>query len=555
MKNMRFILASFLMLLTSGLVACGASEPQVVIQTVEVVKEVEVEKEVEVIQTVEVEVEKEVEVVQTVEVVKEVEVEVEVVKENRGTLRMSHGLAWGGTENMDPVDTGRLAQAIQMVYDQLVSNDGNGVPQPSLAVSWEANKKLDEWTFNLRDGVEFHDGTPFTAADVVFSVEWWKKEPSTVAPVVELIEEVEAVDDQTVVFKLDQPHADFPLVIMDYRARILQDGTPEEDIKEEGMGTGPYKLEKLDAEGTTILVANDDYWRGPPGAAKVEIIGIADAEASFQAIQAGQIDLFDTGLQHAEVVEGNDNFNVINFPTGAWTGLIMNTSKEPYDNVELRQAMRLVANRQEMVDLALGGAGVVACDTPVNPADAYRFDTDCSQDIERAKELLKEAGYEDGFDAVLYTSDVCTDFLPLAEVYQQQAAEAGINIEIKQAPSDGYWTDTWMVEAFTMTCWGERPADQILNEAYRSGGPWNESYWDSDDFDTLLDDARQAAEFDDRKAAYVAAQELLWEEGGSLIPYHNAQYRITAKCVFNVPAVYAFSMDYAKISKTKDCNE
>ena len=338
---------------------------------------------------------------------------------------------------------------------------------------------------------------------------------------------------------------------MDYRARIIPEDSAD-TIKDTGIGTGPFMLEKLDVEGTTILVANDNYWGGPPGIGRIEVLGIADAEAQLQAFLAGQLDWLDMTLAQAELAEATGGFNVISFPTGAWSGLIMRTDIPPFDSLPLRRAMRVVADRQAMVDIALSGAGQVACDTPVKPDDQYRFDTDCSQDVELAKELLAEAGYN-GETLTLHISDVCSDWTPLAELYQQQVALAGINLEIKVVPSDGYWTDAWMVEPFSATCWGERQADQILNEAYRSGGSWNETYFNNETFDGLLDTARQELNFDARRESYVAAQELLWLEGGALIPYHGVNYRGTTACVIDVPAAYVFAVNWADVAVTQGC--
>ncbi|MGB1252460.1 MAG: ABC transporter substrate-binding protein [Candidatus Promineifilaceae bacterium] len=545
-KSLFWIVSALLTLLV---VACAAPEPQVIEKIVEVEVEKEVQVTVEVEKEVEKIVEKEVEV--EVEVEKIIEVEVAAQLGNRGTLRIAHDLAWGGTENMDPVDTGRLMPAITQVYDALVIQGADGSPSPSLAASWSSNDSADVWTFDLRQGVTFHDGSDLTSADVAYSVEWWQGETSTISPVVEIIESIETPDDHTVVLNLAQPHADFPLLVMDYRARIIPVDSGD-TIKDTGIGSGAYMLEKLDVEGTTILVANDSYWGGPPGVGRIEIIGIADSEAQLQAFLAGQLDWMDMTLAQSELADAQGGFNVISYPTGSWTGLIMRTDIAPFDNVALRRAMRVVADRQAMVDIALSGAGIVACDTPVKPDDQYRFDTDCSPNPELATELLAEAGY-DGETITLHISDVCSDWTPLAELYQQQLGEIGVDLDIKVVPSDGYWTDAWMVEPFSATCWGERQADQILNEAYRSGGPWNETYWNRDDYDAMLDAARQELDFDARKAHYVAAQELLWEEGGALIPYHGANFRATTPCVIDVPAAYFFAVNWADIGITPGC--
>ena len=181
-----------------ALVACAAPEPEVVIEQVEVV----------VTQVVEVEKEVEVEVEKIVEVEVEVEKIVEVAAElgNRGTLRIAHDLAWGGTENVDPVDSGRFWPVITMIYDSLAIQGTDGAPTPNLAQAWSANEAADVWTFELRQGVTFHDGSELTSADVAYSIEWWKNETSTIAPVVSIVESVETPDDYTVVMNLGQAH-------------------------------------------------------------------------------------------------------------------------------------------------------------------------------------------------------------------------------------------------------------------------------------------------------------------------------------------------------------
>lgn len=472
----------------------------------------------------------------------------------RGTLRIWNELTWGGTENLDPVESARFYPVITMIYDRLAIRGDDGRPVPWLATSWESNEGADSWTFQLRDDVTFHDGAPMTAEDVVYSMDHWRtSETSTVMTTLALIDSVEAADEYTVVVNLSQPHADFPLLLLDYRARIIpKDGMPA--ILETGNGTGPFKLEKLDVEGTTVLVANDDYWAGAPGVARAEVLTIPDSEARVQALLAGQIDWMDVTSQQAQLFEGNDGYTVTEIPTGDWRALVMRTDTEPFDNANVRKALRLAADRQAMVDLILDGYGTVACDTPVMPSDQYRFETDCGQNVELAKELLAEAGYPDGIDITVYTADVYPSSIPLTEVYQQQAAEAGINVEIKQVPTDGYWTDTWMVEPFSMTGWGERPADQILNEAYRSGGNWNETYWNSEDYDTLLDAAREELDFDARREHYLAAQELLWEEGGAFIPYHLNQLRIVRACVTGIPDVNYLNISWHEVSKDASCD-
>lgn len=476
--------------------------------------------------------------------------------ETRGVLKYNAGLDYGGNENLDPVDPARFYPLIALLFDRLTEPTGTTfTPSPSLAESWESNDKGDVWTFHLRNDAYFHDGKQVTSADVAYSVDHWKNaEASVLASTFGGVQNVETPDDFTVVFTLDNPNFDFPMLTMDYRARILpKDGLP--GILTTGIGSGPFKLEKLDVQGVSRVVANDDYWGGLPGLAAIEIYTIADVQASLQALQSGQIDFGQVTLAESGLFKDDDNYVTTQIPSGNWSGFVMRTDIEPFNNVALRQAMRMVVDRQEMMDLVLGGTGTLSCDTAVMPGDPYQL-TDCpdgGQDIEGAKAKLAEAGYPNGFQVDLFTSDLVAEWNPMAEIYQQAAAKAGIEVNIVTAPAAGFYTDTWMVEPYVMTNWNERSAVQALNEIYRGGGSWNESYWNVPEFDALLDEAAAEPSVDARGQDYLDAQQMLHEEGGTIIPFFVNIIRVQKSCVQNIPEMGVFYMVWNDITKSPDC--
>jgi peptide/nickel transport system substrate-binding protein len=481
--------------------------------------------------------------------------EEEVMEDERGTLRFTDGLQYGGNENLDPVDEARFFPPIVMLYDRLTEPAFDSMtPNPSLAKSWESNETGDVWTFHLRDDVFFHDGTQLTSADVAYSANHWKtSETSILASTFEIVDSIETPDDFTVVFNLTAPLVTFDLTVMDYRARVMPvDGLP--GVLETGMGSGPFKLETLDVEGITVLVANDDYWDGPPGVKAVEIYGIAESEAQTTALLSGQLDWQGVTLDIAQRFEGNPDFKITQIPSGDWSGLVMRTDIPPFDNLALRQAMHYVVDRQKLVDLSLSGAGTVSCDSSVMPSDPNVL-SECSyeQDFEAAKAKLVEAGYPDGFEIDLYASSICQDWEALTEIYQQDAAQAGIDVNIVTVSADGFWTEQWMVEPFVITCWNARLADAALNEIYRGGGAWNESYWNVPEFDALLDAARAEQDADIRRQHYLDAQLMLHEEGGTIIPYYSNLIRVMKTCIDGIPPLPDIWIDWDGITKDSSC--
>ena len=442
--------------------------------------------------------------------------------EPSGTFRQAHELGFGSASSLDPISKGRVFQITEKIMNRLVRPGLDGKPTPDLAVSWSANDDATEWVFKLRPSVKFHDGSAFDAEDVVYSL-GRVQDPeldSPAASTIKMVDKIEAVDSSTVKMTLSAPYADLPLQLMDYRLRMIPTGSGE-TIATTGIGTGPFKVESFDAEGTTVLTANMDYWEGPPGVARMEIIGISDGQARLQALLGGQIDMLRGVTEQQRVLfEKSDKYNLQDIPTGNWRGIVFRTDTAPFDDARVRKAVRIAADRQGLVDLVLGGGGVTSCDTPAAPNDQYRLDMDCPQNIDEAKRLLAEAGFADGIEFDMHASSLEPSWVTLAEAYQQQVAPAGIKVNIVLAPTDGYWSDVWRKKTVAMTRWNQRPADQILHEAYLGGAPWNESYWNNADFDATLASARRELDFNKRKSLYVAAQKQLFEEGGTLVPYH-----------------------------------
>lgn len=467
-----------------------------------------------------------------------------------GTFRQAHEVGSGTASDLDPISRGRVFQITEKVMSRLVRPGVDGKPAPDLAVSWSSNTNATEWIFKLRTGVRFHNGKPFSATDAAYSLRRVQdpKLDSPARAAISMISKIDVVDASTLKLTLAAPFADLPLILTDYRLMVIPDGSGE-TIKSTGIGTGPFKVEKFDAQGTSVLVANTEYFDGAPGVARMEIIGIPDAQARFQALLGKQIDMMQ-GLtaQQKTLLERMGGFALQEIPTGNWRGIVLRTDMKPFDDVRVRRAVRLAVDRRAMLNLAAGGAGTVGCDTPVGPRDMYRSTKTCAQDVPRAKALLAEAGFANGLDMELNVATIEAVWPAMAEAFQQQVAAAGIRVKITQVPTDGYWNNVWMKRPATMTRWNDRPADGVLNEVYRSGARWNESGFKDETFDAMLNAARSELAFDRRRAKYVEAQEYLWENGGTIVGFHVNLLVGAATRVKNLDAVENFSIRWHKIT-------
>ncbi|MEM8859288.1 MAG: ABC transporter substrate-binding protein [Chloroflexota bacterium] len=561
----KLILFTFVMMIIFA--ACD-SEPVEVIVTREVEKvvEVEVTREVEV----------EVEVPQIVIVTPAGETESAATEEEETaptqepeptidtprdetsptTLRISHELIWGGNETLDPYAPTRFDAYSRLAYERLVRLDSNGELVPVLATEWSTNSDGTAWTFTIRDGVTFHDGSPLTLDDVVYSIQRMidANSNSTLQPVMENVAGVEALTNTSITLVLNEPDVEFPILMTDPRAVILkQDGGAT--IETDGLGTGPFKLIAFNVTKITDMAVHDGYWNGQPGVEQVELIAIPSATARLEAMLAEQIDMLDDIPADQRTQYSDPNlFTLLNVPTGDWRGFVMRTDTAPFDDPAVRQALRVVADRQAMVDSILGGAGTVACDTPVWSGDRYHTPIECAPDVELAQSLLAEAGYPNGIDVTIATAPLDPYWLQMVRSYAQQAAEAGIRVSVSDADPENFWTDTWLIDPFITTSWNQRPAPAILNEAWRSDAPWNETYWNNSEFDALLAEAAAEPDLALRKTQYAQLQTILWESGGAFIPFHLNETRVVSTCVAGVQPINLDQLDFASVVKTPNCN-
>jgi peptide/nickel transport system substrate-binding protein len=472
------------------------------------------------------------------------------------TLRIAHYLGFGGRASLDPVSPALFLEATQLIYDPLVRVGANGRPSPGLATSWSSSPDLTTWTFKLRSGVRFSNGDPFTAKDAAYSLQriLSPKLASQIRSVLGIMDKIEAVDDTTLRVTLNQANADFPILLTHYAVRMLSSkavGGNTDAVNDGGIGTGPFKLSKLDIRGTTVLSANPGYWGGKPGVDEVDIIAIADQDARNQALLAGQIDMAEVTPTEIGLFANNKRFVVQKIPAGAWSPIVMRTDMPPFNDVRVRKALRMLADRKSLLRLVVGdGNGEVACDAPIWPGDPYyNANLSCPADPEGAKKLLSEAGYPDGLTLDLYTSAAEPIMVPIAEAYQAQAAKAGVTVNVRVVPVDGYWSNTWMKRPFVVGNWKQRPAPQILNETFRSGAKWNETAWNRPDFDAVLDEALRSGTFATRKEFYEKAQAILSNEGGEFIPFFRNEIRVYSTSLDHVDNVPDLTLPWYRITK------
>jgi peptide/nickel transport system substrate-binding protein len=453
---------------------------------------------------------------------------------------------------LDPARTtaGDQYMLTAMIFSNLTRVDDKLTAQPQLAYKWEANKDSTQWTFYLRKGVKFHNGRECVADDVVFSIKrildpkTASKGAKSLGPIVDVV----AKDKYTVVFKLSGPYADLPLQLGNTFARIIAKENVD-DISTKPIGTGPFKLKEYVPGNRAILVRNPDYFeKGLPYLDEVRQVFIKEYAAQVSALETGEIQImYFVPVELIDQLKKDPNVNVMMVPAPSFQPIIMFTQHKPFNDVRVRQALRLALDRKAMLEAATGGLGSLGNDTPVGPANPY-YDKNLPQrhrDVAKAKKLLAEAGYPNGIDLTFYTSSGRPGLEQAAIVAQQNLAEAGIRVKIESVEIARLYKDiNAKPRDFTISQnnWFGRPTiDETLSPFYYTKSHWNFTEYSNPKVDKLLDQAKQLTDFAARKKLYDQIQKILYEEGPHAVPYFKNYISAVRKEVQNyklIPVQY-----------------
>ena len=441
-----------------------------------------------------------------------------------GRLRI--GIDGGSTtDTLDPAPSASTMSSVicqGQLYNSLVEIDAKGNAIPELAESWEASHNAAIWTFKLRKGVEFHNGKSMDAEDVIFSLNYHRGEESKSGAkgIVKPIKEIVADGKYTVKFILNEGNADFPFLMSDYHLCIVPVGTTDFS---KGIGIGGYVLSTFEPGVRALTKRNPNYWKkGRAHFDEVETLNIDDINARVTALKTNQIDYMarvDTKIAH--LLKKTPNIQLINVTGTYHNSIPMLTDVSPYDNNDVRLALKYAIDREALVKTVLRGFGTIGNDHPIGPNQKY-FASDLPQrkyDPDKARYHMKKAGLMEHTFNLHAADGVFVGAMDTAVLYQEHAAKAGIKINVVREPNDGYWKSVWRKKPWCMCYWGGRPtADWMFSSVYAEGVAWNDTHWKHDRFNKILKEARSELNESKRREMYAEMQRLVKDEGGVVIP-------------------------------------
>ncbi len=443
-----------------------------------------------------------------------------------GTLRVATEIP----VQLDPAQASSDAEILILhsVYDYLVDIDGDNNIVPRLATEWTVSDDGLTYTLTLAEGVTFHDGSPLTPADVVWTFDRLR-DPANALPTADLyanIVSVEAVGDNAVTFTLAETNPFFLYDLSDNHALVVK--AEATDLGTRFNGTGPFRVVEYSPENRMTLEANPAYFvPGKPGVASLELIFFPDQAAAVDALRGGQVDvtlrmptpLFLALQQEPGVVTQQ-------VATNGFDLVRLRSDREPGSIPQVVQALKLATDRQAIFETVTLGLGAVGRDSPIGPLFAAYY-TEATpipeRDPAQARALLAEAGFPDGLSLDFHVPD-SGDRPDLAVVLKEQWAEAGINVNVIVEPESVYYGENgWLEVDLGITGWASRPVPQFyLDVMLVSDAVWNESHFSDAEFDELARVAGTTLDEAERTRAYAEIQRILIERGPIIIPYFFA---------------------------------
>jgi peptide/nickel transport system substrate-binding protein len=438
-----------------------------------------------------------------------------------GTLHA--GLTGGtGSDTVDAhqgVDNVDFARIIAL-YDPLIGYDLNAQNKLMLAESITPNANGTVWTVRLRPGVTFHNGKPLTAQDVIYTLTRIVKNNYAGASSLASIDvnNLKALDSLTIRIPCHSPYATLPDAMTGYY--YYMGIVPVGYDPKHPVGTGPFKFQTFTPGQQSTFVRNDHYWdtSDGPHIDTLVITDYPDETSQVNAFVSGQADVINL-LSATSIPQVQAAGSILTADGGGMTPFTMRVDRPPFTDPRVRQAFRLICDRPQMMDLVFGGRGTIGNDifSPFDPEFDHSI-PQRTQDIPQAKSLLKAAGQE-GLTVQLVTADIAQGTIKVAQVFAQQAAAAGVTVNLRQVTSTEFYGNNYLKWDFAQDYWYYSKYLPQVAQATLPVSPFNETHWDDKAYNKLYSRAIATVDPAARTAIAHEMQAIDHSIGGYIIPY------------------------------------
>jgi peptide/nickel transport system substrate-binding protein len=438
------------------------------------------------------------------------------------------------------------SNVLRNTVQYLTRTDADNITHPELLEKWEASEDLKTWTLTIRQNAKWRSGRPFTSDDAIWNIKR-VLDPKTGSSVLGLMKgymleqydtgetkdgkpvrsvrlwserAIEKVDEKTFRLNCNQPQLAVPEHLFHYPFFML-DPAENAAFKPGMNGTGPFELAAYNVGQSAVLKASPKSWGPPVHLDEVEFIDLGDdAGASIAAMASKQVDgLYEVDISQLDTIEALPDVTMYQVTTAQTAVVRGKYDQKPFNDVRIRQALKLAVDQQKVIDIVFRGKASVAEHhhvAPVHPE--YAKLPMVTQDVAKAKQLVVEAGYPNGLALEIACKGDPAWELASVQVMVEMWKAAGINVKINLMPSASFWA-VWDKVPFGYTGWTHRPLGvMVLGLAYRSGVPWNESSYSNPEFDRLLTEAEGILEVDRRRTVMARLEQILQQDGPIVQP-------------------------------------
>ncbi len=468
-----------------------------------------------------------------------------------GHLKVAFQTA-GAKETLDPhlveifVDGARS----KALYDKLADLDGKMSVVPRLATAFDPNADASVWRITLREA-QFHDGRPVTAEDVLWSLARIV-EPNTSRRARTVLKPLDlrrsrVVDARTVELALDRPSSEFPSALAGFGTWIMPKDTRDFSAP---IGSGPFKFRSFTPGQPLIVDRFDGYWDGAPLVDSVEFVPVNDETARINALVGGQVHYaHDLSATSARTYAGDGRVQILSAPGSLMHSFAMKVDRPPFNDPRVREAFTLIADRRELVEVALAGRGTVGNDLFGKGFRYYAADLpQRERNLDQARKLLAEAG-QPNLKVTLHTAEMGAGIVDAATLFAEHAKAAGVTVEVAIGNKDTFWADTLKNGEFSSYRSGAMPIETHMANRMLTNSAQNVTKWTSPEFDKQFATLQATVDEGQRSRLYRDMQTTLHKDSGLLVWGFADWIVATAKSVQGVAAAPPNTFEWARFDR------